>query len=155
MGSSRGKVSVVGRATEADDTAAVFGASVWLLLWMQFLHSVISIQRRALASCPVVAVICARLELIKRRKTTRCFAGSILNMVGGDSPYFFFPCISFSSSSPWSSSSLALTRIFVLRRQFCMLGLSLLSLSLSSLSPQSARRSHCLAATAGQHYSSL
>lgn len=94
MGSSWGKVSVVGRAMEADDTAAVFSMSVWLLLGMQFLHSVISIQRRALASCPVAAAICARLKLIKRRKTTRCFAGSILNMVGGDSPLFFFPLLS-------------------------------------------------------------
>lgn len=49
-------------------------ASIWLLLRMQFAHSVISIQQRALASCHVAAVICARLELIKRGESPWCFA---------------------------------------------------------------------------------
>lgn len=78
----------------------------------QNVHSVISIQRRALASCHVAAVICARLELIKRRESTRCFVK--LETFSPLKTLFFFLSLSlsFSYCSPCSSVSAALTQIF-------------------------------------------
>lgn len=74
---------------KADNTAAVSSAGVWLLLGMQFARWVISIQPRVLTSCPVAAVICARLELSTRLRDDKMFSG--VSFEFGRRTCIFFP----------------------------------------------------------------